>query len=236
MKSKNLKIKIICALLVASLATILIIQHQSQAKLRDENKSLRAQVDQLAQLTPENERLSKLVAQGNNSLAKDQLSELLKLRGEVGVLRRHNQQLVKMRVENERHREVAIVPNASTQSLKGTNEDSDDIIYLMKQLTTTFQFTHSVVNPGQYPTNFAQMKESLPSNLPLEQLFEFVPTSKPIDDKNSRRMVFREKIPRQRPDGKWERVYGLVDGTAQRATSDDGSFEAFEDQVRRSGK
>jgi hypothetical protein len=40
----------------------------------------------------------------------------------------------------------------------------------------------------------------------------------------------REKNPRQSPNGKWERVYGLADGSAWYETSDDGNFDAFEQQ------
>jgi hypothetical protein len=40
----------------------------------------------------------------------------------------------------------------------------------------------------------------------------------------------REKFPRQTPDGKWERVYGLADGSAWSEKSDDGNFDTFEQQ------
>jgi RNA polymerase sigma factor (sigma-70 family) len=92
MTMTKLKAGIISALVVAGVATPLLMQHQAQVKLRQENQSLRRQVDQLAQLAAENERLSNLVAQANaaRALSNDQRSELMKLRSEVGQL--HKQQ------------------------------------------------------------------------------------------------------------------------------------------------
>src|SRR5690348_3519015 len=46
----------LAVLIIAGLATFLVIQHRAQIKLREENQSLRQQV---SQLTTENERLAK---------------------------------------------------------------------------------------------------------------------------------------------------------------------------------
>src|SRR5207302_5632325 len=58
MTSTKLKAGIIGVLVAASVATPLVIQHQVQSVLRDENRSLRQQVEQLTRLKTENERLS----------------------------------------------------------------------------------------------------------------------------------------------------------------------------------
>jgi hypothetical protein len=42
--------------------------------------------------------------------------------------------------------------------------------------------------------------------------------------------MFREKFPFQTQEGKWQRVYGLSDGSAQIATSNDGNYDAWEKQ------
>ena len=67
----------ISALVVAGATTTLVVQHQTQTKLREENESLQ---QQLTQLQSENGRLSNLVAQTDNvqSVADDQRNELLK--------------------------------------------------------------------------------------------------------------------------------------------------------------
>ena len=85
----KIKLTILSAIVVASVAAPLVIQHRSQVQLRQENKVLRQQVVQLGQLATENERLSNLVAQGNISqvLPKNDQKDLLRLRGEVTRLR-----------------------------------------------------------------------------------------------------------------------------------------------------
>ena len=66
------------------------MQNQSQSTLRQENAALRTQVDQIAALQAENAQLSNQLAQatgGGGPVSGDQMRELVKLRGEVGVLR-----------------------------------------------------------------------------------------------------------------------------------------------------
>jgi RNA polymerase sigma factor (sigma-70 family) len=93
MAMSKLKVGLIGAVVVAGVATPLVIQNQSQSKLRAENQQLRQQNTQLAeQMTPlaaENTRLSNLIAQAREyrSLQPSQSNELLKLRGEVARLR-----------------------------------------------------------------------------------------------------------------------------------------------------
>ena len=97
MSMTKLKLGVISAVVAAGMATPIVMQHRSQARLRDENQSLRQQVDQLVQLKSENERLSNLVVQANNNqLSKEQLSELMKLRSEVGELRKQQKTLGKV--------------------------------------------------------------------------------------------------------------------------------------------
>jgi len=80
----------ISALVVASATTALVVQHQAQIKLREENQSLR---QQLNQLQTDNENLSKQVAAAGHSqsLSDEQLNELLRLRAEASVRRRQNE-------------------------------------------------------------------------------------------------------------------------------------------------
>ena len=89
MATTKLKTGVISAIIVASVVTPLMVQHQAQARLRDQDESLRQRADQLAKLQADNERLSSLHAVANNSRppSKDQLTELMRLRGEVGRLR-----------------------------------------------------------------------------------------------------------------------------------------------------
>jgi len=92
------KTLITLTIVVAGVATPTVIQHRAQVKLRAENQSLRQQVEQLTQLTAENERLSNGVAESKHDAPPQSgpPRELLRLRGEVGSLRRQNQELAKL--------------------------------------------------------------------------------------------------------------------------------------------
>src|ERR1019366_6551868 len=97
----KLKLGIISAIVVAGMATPLVLQHQAQIKLREDNQALRQQSDQVA---AENERLSHLAARANSSqtLANGQPGELLRLRGEVGVLRQQKSEAERLLEEHRR--------------------------------------------------------------------------------------------------------------------------------------
>jgi RNA polymerase sigma factor (sigma-70 family) len=92
---------IVAAVVVAGVATPLAVQHRGQVKLREENQSLRQQLDKQSELAAENERLAGLIATTaqaqSNLLPQDQLNELLRLRGEVGRLRAESHELATLK-------------------------------------------------------------------------------------------------------------------------------------------
>ncbi len=90
MAATNLKSATVTAVIIAaSILTPLLLQHQAQARLNDQDESLRQQSNQVAQLTADNQRLASQFNQKNSRPAADpQLAELLKLRSEVGRLQR----------------------------------------------------------------------------------------------------------------------------------------------------
>jgi len=96
----KLQVGVVGVILIAGLATPLLLQHQSLSRMRDENSrlreqtlSLQQQATQTAQLVAENQRLSNLLAHaGSTQPSKpEQLGELLKLRGEATRLRANAQ-------------------------------------------------------------------------------------------------------------------------------------------------
>ena len=74
-------------IVVAGAVTAFVVQQQNQTKLHSENESLQQQI---TQLQIDNASLSNRIAEIGeaNKLPEKQFNELLKLRGEVGVLRR----------------------------------------------------------------------------------------------------------------------------------------------------
>lgn len=87
MAAINLKSTVITSIALAAVLTPLLLQHQAQARLRDQDETLRQQSNQLAQLTADNQRLA-LNQKNSRPPADTQLTELLKLRSEVGRLQR----------------------------------------------------------------------------------------------------------------------------------------------------
>jgi RNA polymerase sigma factor (sigma-70 family) len=86
------KTLITATIIVAGLAASLVFQHQAQVRLLEDNQSLQQQI---AHLKSDNEGLSNRVAQATRppALNSERLRELLRLRGEVGVLRRQQREL-----------------------------------------------------------------------------------------------------------------------------------------------
>jgi RNA polymerase sigma factor (sigma-70 family) len=81
----------VIAVITVALSIPLVMQYQTKEKLRQENQTLRADVAQVQVLKDENARLARLVPRATNatpSRNSEQMSELMKLRGEVGVLRK----------------------------------------------------------------------------------------------------------------------------------------------------
>jgi hypothetical protein len=102
MNMTTLKLGVMCAIVIGGVVTPLAIQHQSLVKQREENRTLRQQVEQMANLEADNDRLSNLVVRAHSAASDDQLRELLKLRGEVGMLRSQSNQVERLRTENRR--------------------------------------------------------------------------------------------------------------------------------------
>jgi hypothetical protein len=88
MNRSRLRFSVVGAIVIASVAAPLLIQHHARVQWREREAGLRQQAEQFAELWAENKRLSNLVAQTrSSSLSIDQFSELMKLRGEIGQMR-----------------------------------------------------------------------------------------------------------------------------------------------------
>jgi RNA polymerase sigma factor (sigma-70 family) len=101
------------ALVAAGVTTALVVQHQTQTRLREENESL---TQQLAQSKVDNHSLSNRLAAANDSksLTDNQLNELLRLRREIGMLIQQTNGLGILQEENHQLRsQLATGPNAS---------------------------------------------------------------------------------------------------------------------------
>jgi RNA polymerase sigma factor (sigma-70 family) len=233
------------AIVVAGAATAIVVQQQTQTQLRSENKFL---IRQIAQLQTDSVNFSNHLAEISDAkkLSDDQFNELLKLRGEVGVLRRQLDELGKLREEDQALRAQNAI---ASQEIKISEKDyfrlhEMDTINAAKQIGLAM-LMYADDNNGSYPTNLFQLTEDtghgqgyLGSTNFTEFLgdvkldgFELLNLSVPNPhDKHPQMIALRERVPRQTPDGKWQRIYTLADGSVQTATSNDGNFDAWEQQ------
>jgi len=225
----KLKAGILGAIIAAGVATPLVIHYQTQARLRDRDSALQQQSEQLAQLTAENARLSNLVAQSNSSLAQDQSRELLKLRGEVGVLKGQLAAAVKVQQINTH------APQAKAESDPVEQQAQMGIAkmnYTKGWTLALWQYADQ--NHGQFPTNFDQAASFLPdeakgqTNLAPDQ-FEIVYQGSLNEITNPATIiVIREKEAWQTLDGGWVRDYSFADGHSEIHKAVDGNFQPWE--------
>ncbi len=96
----KLRLAVISVLVVVGAATPHLLQRQSEIKLREEIFSLQTRLDQLSRQRTEDERPSNLLAQAGGPLPDDKSLELLRLRSEVGSLRRQTNELFRLQAEN----------------------------------------------------------------------------------------------------------------------------------------
>jgi RNA polymerase sigma factor (sigma-70 family) len=251
----KLKAGIISAVVVAGVATPLVMQHQAQVKLRDENQLLRQQITELTQLKTENERLSNLLAQANrSSLTKDELSELMKLRGEVGLLRKQSNEAQSLRAQI---RQLKSLPAGSTQGPQPAEADSEvepenqqaiAKLNYAKAWTLAF-FLYAENNQGRVPASLDQALPYLPEEartegeltrggtLPNRQKFGLTPDRFEIvysgtlaDIPNPASVIVCREKQAWGEIGSWNRAYGFADGHSEIHHSQDGSFDEWERQ------
>ena len=212
-------------IVVGSLAAAVAIQHQIESKVRGENQALR---QQLAGLATDNESLSNRLQQvtPTKPLTDDQFRELLRLRGEVGKLRQQTNLLGTLREEIRRlqtSKEATKDQSVEEAKFLGVTAYTVNAAKIIAQAVGKYRNENNNV----YPTNFAQLDlTNLDSHFQLDA-FELRNVGK-VTDPTSWTIMLREQAPRQSPQGLWQRVYLMSDGSAQEAIPPDGNFDAWE--------
>jgi len=218
------------ALAVAGATTALVVQHQAQEKLRAVNETL---TQQMARLKTDNESLSSRLAAAGDSrpLSGDQLNELLKLRGEVGVLRQRTNELGKLRAPPAR-----AIPNPPQPEVDAHAEQEKAALFVMNNTKQSVMgmIMFSNDNGDQFPTNFDQAIPYLGGdpNLVRSNLSQleivYQGALKNIANPGSA-IVVRESRP-WLYNGEWVKVYGFADGHCELHAEPNGEFGAWEQQ------
>ena len=223
----KLKIGIISAVVVASVVTPLVLQHQARARMREQDESLRQRQSQLTGLLEENNRLSNLAA--NSALSSNQPEELQHLRAEAGTLQRQTSTVARLREENRRLQATVASPPTPLE----LREEAIARMEFSKQWMLAL-ILYAEKHQDQLPTDFGQAIDFLPeqakaeTNVTTDQ-FEIVYQGKWTDVKKpGETIVLREKQARQMPHGNWTRAYGFADGHSEIHSAADGNFEPWE--------
>jgi RNA polymerase sigma factor (sigma-70 family) len=215
MASTKLKLGL-ASLVIAGAATTMVMQHQSQTRLHGENESFRQQI---AQLKADNENLSRLAAGANKSasLPGDGSDELLRLRGEVGMLRQQTNELGRFRQENRK-----LLSQVAALS-ESTNQVSAEDQYILRQTHTTDAMTtllkavtdYVAKHDGQYPESFDQLTASgdlkttnFAGNLGLED-FELVKDGM-LTPNDGHKVILRIRVPIPRQGKQSAIVVGVI--------------------------
>ena len=210
----KIKAGIISAVVIAGVATTLVVQQQARARLREQDDSLRQQSDREAQLVADNERLANVVVRGNGS--KDQSAELSKLRAEAASLRRQTNDLVTLREANRRLQQR---PEAKPKTpLQMTEEWKAKLTFGHRWVAAFLDYAEK--NGDHFPTSFEQAGSFIPAKDKAEasliaDQFEIVYQGSVVMPNGGEVVVLREKEPWQDSSGKWCKVYGLADGSSQ---------------------
>jgi RNA polymerase sigma factor (sigma-70 family) len=150
----------ITATIAAAVGVGIYESHQA-AIMRSQVQTLERQqatlTEQMGELKTENERLPKMIAEAKDAHALSQAPELLRLRGEVGVLRQQTNELGGVRKENIRLSQA--VAESETNQVSPEDElivrqnHAVDAMSALLQALKTYATNHN----GQYPANLDQL-------------------------------------------------------------------------------
>jgi len=234
--------KALVATTVVALAGVGIYEGVQVFRLRDDVRTLQAQqapltgqiqqlqsdlsdaTIQVSWLRDENERLNRNTA------------ELLRLRGEVGVLRDGQAEIKRLREENAAL-QASIASNQTSPNPIADLQENQRQVSRMKLFDgrntamQLFQFADD--NQGWYPTNWRDVTRYT-NDYPVsgENSFEMV-FKRPFhrDELGTnwdRTIVVREYYAWPTYDGQWGKIYGFADSHSQVVILPDGNFAAWE--------
>jgi hypothetical protein len=226
-----MKRAVVVAIFVAVVVAFLWTQRQTLHELHAENDALRQQLEKLAQTAADNERLSNSLTLAKNT-PDDQGNELLRLRGEVGALRRQLAEAASREKNSQSpiQQQEGLTRMQQLAAQKGTAVAKAG--YMKTWLSAFIQYADQ--NQGQFPTTF-DAAASLVSQEAIKQTnfapdqFEILYEGSVRDIANRQSvMVIREKDPWQDAGGAWVKAYGFADGHVEFHKAADGNFQDWE--------
>ena len=219
----------------AALVATLAWQQHHLSRLADENAALRAEKGPTAAPDPTRAEAERVDSKILNQL-REQQDELLRLRGEVAQLRQATREA---RNRPTGSPNAGAAPKVESKDLAQAMQLADAVairtVNAQKHLSLALQ-VYANEHQGRFPTTFEELmpllgdvidREGAVAGVPLE-LFEFHVHARDVRLSEPGMILLREKQARQLPDGTWERIYSLADGSVHRIQRPDGNFSEFE--------
>ena len=215
------------------------MKKRERTDLRNENHNLLAQQQKI--ITERDAALSAAAANRDEleRLGKYQ-NELLRLRSEVGMLRRQTSELGRLRT-------AAKAATAPEPAQADSEVELRERMPRLARLIARPLLMYAAENQGRFPSNFAEAAPFFQKA--AQQADPFLGDERDlVEATNHFEITFygsrdtltnagsvillRERLARQRPDGYWERAYVKASGTVSVAVSSDGNFETRERELQ----
>lgn len=240
---------IIFAIIIPAGAIIGLNQRKALRRLETTNTSLQNVAAKVTRLKEENAELSGLkVDQEELERLRKHTEELLRLRSEVSRLGAADQvdadkiksQIKDLHAQAQTDRERAETSKAWGEALKISKERKK-----IGGIIANYILQCAGFNNGKYPRSFQEIpmilenaNEQAAVNTWLNYAnrgdlskFEFMPVPFNASSGSGRSFpIFREKTPRQLPDGRWTRVYGFSIGGIQEIVLPENRFFEWEQE------
>ncbi len=218
MTMTKMKLALAGIVIGAAASLHLVVDHRSQAVMRKENESLRSRVEAMEQEAA----VARPQAQVEPAIAREQLSELLRLRAQVTALRDQLAQVTNRVPGTTPSPPSGQSAEDADKALEGEQQEMIARVAFTKEWMVALRL-YAKENQGQCPSNFDQAAAYLgneakaQTNLSTDQ-FEIVYQGSLNDLTNesaANTIVMRERELRRTHDGRWGRVYGMADGSCQ---------------------
>lgn len=227
------------ALVVAGAVIVIVLQYQTLQRLRRDNELLRQQI---AQFTAENESTANRPASAGDSkpVTDRDLNELLRLRGEVGMLRSQTNQLSKLQEENRRLQEhLAAAPQNQNNQQTTTPPSSEDRAYAVREINASRQAVLGMLmfandHQNQFPASFDEASQYFantdPSDLTNLSHFEILYHGSLANVSNPASAIVVRSIQPWSANGKFAKAYGFADGHSEVRSDPTGNFDTWEQE------
>jgi len=211
---------------VATMATVMVIQHNSMNRLTADNASLRQQL-----AAPPPPPAAPAVDPDELNRRKAEHDELVRLRGDHQELVRLRDQIAQAAKLTNRPAAPRVELNQAETETAIAEAQQTRMVNSLKIIGVAGRIYANNTHQDFAPTNFVQLMNYGIANLDAKASvdnFELITYSAPVSFTSPEVILAREKMPRQWPDGTWHRAYLLVDGSVQVRSSPTSDFSAIE--------